>query len=132
MNLNKRQFIKNRKIKAKTVGQSAADLFIRTIIRDHFRLFVLVQVCFVRQCPPQATVGRRSQTTLPPRATRHLPPPGDGTLPAISTLHALYTPRHCCRTGWSLSQGVLIALLLNLEVPNYTIRLPGRGLRVTV
>src|SRR4030095_3276298 len=47
MNLrqNKRQSNKNRNIKAKTVGQSAADLIIRIIIRHHFRLFVLVQVC---------------------------------------------------------------------------------------
>ena len=43
MNLNKTQLIKNRNIKA--VGQSPADLIIRTIIRHRFRLFVLAQVC---------------------------------------------------------------------------------------
>ena len=48
MNLGQKEAtIKNRNIKAKSVGQSAADLIIRTIMRDHFRLFVLAQVCLV-------------------------------------------------------------------------------------
>ena len=45
MNLNKPQFTKNRNIKAETVGQSAANLIIRTIIGHDFRLFVLAQIC---------------------------------------------------------------------------------------
>src|SRR5438094_4463485 len=55
MNLNNRQFIENRNIEAKTVGQSAADLIIRTIVRHHFRLFVLVQVCLALSAAVPAT-----------------------------------------------------------------------------
>src|SRR5436190_56129 len=98
MNLNKRQFIKNRKIKAKTVGQSAADLFIRTIIRDHFRLFVLVQVCLVL-CAAMPTTSNGGQalsdnvtaerdTTFP--AAGRWNPPGTltGSLNVARQLHS--------------------------------------------
>src|SRR5204862_8262419 len=42
---NKTQIIKNRNIKTKAVGQSAADFIIGTTVGRRFKLFVLAQVC---------------------------------------------------------------------------------------
>ena len=67
MNLNNRQLIKNRNIKAETVGQSAVDLIIRTIIRHHFSLFVLTQVCLALSAA-MPTTSNGSQA-LPDNAT---------------------------------------------------------------
>ena len=114
MEHNKKRSIKNRNIKPKTAGQSTADFIIRTIIRLHFRMLILVQICLALSAAMPA-ISNGSQAF-----SGNVIAESDMTFPADGRWSSNRQSRHwtryphgdiVTRTGWSWSQEVLIPIV---------------------